>query len=35
MRTVEWDYERNLVKMIDQRKLPSIFEMAEFRDYNG
>jgi methylthioribose-1-phosphate isomerase len=35
MRTVEWDYERNLVKMIDQRKLPSIFEMAEFSDYNG
>lgn len=35
MRTVEWDYERNLVKMIDQRQLPSIFEMAEFSDYNG
>jgi methylthioribose-1-phosphate isomerase len=35
MRTVEWDYERNLVKLIDQRKLPSIFEMAEFSDYNG
>jgi methylthioribose-1-phosphate isomerase len=34
MRTVEWDYERNLVKMIDQRQLPSIFEMAEFSDYN-
>jgi methylthioribose-1-phosphate isomerase len=35
MRTVEWDYERNLVKMIDQRKLPSIFEYAEFTDYHG
>jgi methylthioribose-1-phosphate isomerase len=35
MRTVEWDYERNRVKMIDQRKLPSIFEYAEFDDYQG
>lgn len=34
MRTVEWDYDRHLVKMIDQRQLPSIFEMAEFTDYN-
>jgi methylthioribose-1-phosphate isomerase len=34
MRTVEWDYERHLVKMIDQRKLPSIFEMVEFSDYH-
>jgi methylthioribose-1-phosphate isomerase len=34
MRTVEWDYERHLVKMIDQRQLPSIFEIAEFSDYN-
>ena len=34
MRTVEWDYDRNLVKMIDQRQLPSVFEMAEFTDYN-
>lgn len=34
MRTVEWDYEHNLVKMIDQRKLPSVFEIAEFSDYN-
>jgi methylthioribose-1-phosphate isomerase len=33
MRTVEWDYERGLVKMIDQRLLPSIFEMVEFTDY--
>ncbi len=35
MRTVEWDYSRELVKLIDQRKLPSIFEMAEFTDYHG
>jgi methylthioribose-1-phosphate isomerase len=34
MRTIEWDYDRNLVKMIDQRKLPSVFEIAEFTDYN-
>lgn len=33
MRTVAWDYERSLVKMIDQRQLPSIFEIAEFTDY--
>jgi methylthioribose-1-phosphate isomerase len=35
MRTVEWDYSRNLVKLIDQRKLPSIFEYAEFSEYQG
>lgn len=35
VRTVEWDYERNLVRLIDQRKLPSIFEYAEFSDYQG
>ncbi|MFQ5613570.1 MAG: S-methyl-5-thioribose-1-phosphate isomerase [Anaerolineae bacterium] len=38
MRTVEWDYERSergLVKMIDQRKLPSTFEIAEFTDHEG
>ena len=34
MRTVEWDYDRNLVKMIDQRQLPSVFEIAEFSDYH-
>ena len=33
MRTVEWDYDRHLVKMIDQRLLPSIFEIVEFTDY--
>ncbi|MBN1218804.1 MAG: S-methyl-5-thioribose-1-phosphate isomerase [Anaerolineae bacterium] len=35
MRTVEWDYGRNLVKMIDQRQLPGVFEVAEFSDYHG
>ncbi len=34
MRTIEWDYEHSLVKMIDQRKLPTVFEIAEFTDYN-
>ncbi len=34
MRTIEWDYDRNLVKMIDQRQLPAVFEIAEFTDYN-
>ncbi len=33
MRTVEWDYDRHIVRMIDQRKLPSVFEYAEFDDY--
>jgi methylthioribose-1-phosphate isomerase len=34
MRTIEWDYDRALVKMIDQRKLPAVLEIAEFADYN-
>jgi methylthioribose-1-phosphate isomerase len=34
MRTVEWDYDRNLIKLIDQRLLPRTFEIAEFSDYN-
>jgi methylthioribose-1-phosphate isomerase len=33
MRSVEWDYDRSLLKMIDQRQLPSVFEIAEFRRY--
>ena len=31
MRTVEWD--NGVVKMIDQRLLPGVFEIAEFTDY--
>ncbi len=31
MRTVDWD--NGVVKMIDQRLLPSVFEVAEFTDY--
>jgi len=34
MRSVEWDYDRHVVKMIDQRKLPSILEIVEFTGYN-
>lgn len=33
MRTVFWDYEHGTVKMIDQRRLPWEFEVAEFDDY--
>jgi len=33
MRTVFWDYDQHLVKMIDQRKLPFEFIIAEFDDY--
>jgi methylthioribose-1-phosphate isomerase len=34
MRTVFWDYDNQTVKMIDQRKLPFDFEVAEFEDYH-
>lgn len=33
MRTVFWDYDTNTEKMIDQRKLPWEFEVAEFDDH--
>jgi methylthioribose-1-phosphate isomerase len=33
MRTVEWDYELGLVRLIDQRLLPSEFIMEEYDDY--
>jgi methylthioribose-1-phosphate isomerase len=35
VRTVAWDYDRRLVKMIDQRLLPGVFEVVEFSDYQG
>lgn len=35
MRSIEWDYDRNLIRMIDQRKLPSVLEYAEFTDYTN
>ncbi|HZD11495.1 MAG TPA: S-methyl-5-thioribose-1-phosphate isomerase [Candidatus Binatia bacterium] len=33
MRTVSWDYDKNRLKLIDQRLLPFVFEVAEFDDY--
>lgn len=33
MRTVFWDYDRNTVRLIDQRLLPFEFVVAEFEDY--
>ncbi len=33
MRSVEWDYEQHRLKLIDQRQLPRVFEVAEFDDY--
>jgi methylthioribose-1-phosphate isomerase len=33
MRTVEWNYEKNTVRMIDQRLLPAVFEVVEYSDY--
>ncbi len=33
MRTVFWDYDRQLVRMIDQRILPVEFKVNEYNDY--
>lgn len=33
MRTVEWDYARGQVRMIDQRLLPGKFEIVSYDDY--
>lgn len=33
MRTVEWDYERTCVRMIDQRLLPAEFRIVSYQDY--
>ncbi len=35
MRTVFWDYEEQSIKMIDQRKLPFEFVIAQFKDYRA
>lgn len=32
-RTVYWNYDNDTVKLIDQRLLPFVFEVAEFDDY--
>jgi methylthioribose-1-phosphate isomerase len=33
MRTVEWDYQKNLLRLIDQRRLPVEFVIQEYADY--
>lgn len=33
MRTVEWDYEQNQVRMIDQRLLPGEFRVVTYKSY--
>jgi len=35
MRTVFWDYETDEFKMIDQRRLPGIFEVLAYRDHKS
>jgi methylthioribose-1-phosphate isomerase len=35
MRTIEWDYERGLLRLIDQRLLPSEFIVEEYDDYRS
>jgi len=35
MRTIWWDVTANTVKMIDQRRLPLAFEIAEYDDYGA
>jgi len=35
MRTIWWDSTAHTVKMIDQRKLPLAFEIAEYDDYHA
>lgn len=34
MRTVEWDYQRSQVRMIDQRLLPGEFRVVSFADHS-
>lgn len=35
MRTVEWNYDRNELRLIDQRILPGRFEILSYRDYES
>jgi methylthioribose-1-phosphate isomerase len=35
MRTVFWDYETDEFKMIDQRRLPGVFEILSYRDHKS
>lgn len=34
MRTVEWDDEKHVLRMIDQRRLPGEFNLVEYGDYH-
>ncbi len=34
MRTLEWDFDRRELRMIDQRLLPAHFEINTYRDYH-
>ena len=33
MRTIEWDYDLNQLRLIDQRLLPETFEIVSYEDY--
>lgn len=33
MRTIEWDYDRNILRMIDQRILPAEFKVVTYNEY--
>jgi len=35
MRTVFWDYDTNEFKMIDQRRLPGVFEVLSYQDHKS
>jgi len=35
MRTVFWDYQTDELKMIDQRRLPGVFEVLAYRDHKS
>jgi len=35
MRTVFWDYETNQFKMIDQRRLPAVFDVLAYTDHKS
>lgn len=34
MRTIEWDYDKSVIRMIDQRKLPGKFVIVSYDDYH-
>ncbi len=35
MRTVEWDYSQNQLRMIDQRLLPGVFDVVAYREHQA